>query len=839
MDPPPKPSTPSSTSLFQVYLRLKPPTTSTAHPAQLLTSLYPSLPTFDRYLTVEAPAAEEAAPTYITIYPPNDTRRRAVEKFAFTRVFQEDAEQLDIFRGTGVMGLIEGVLGDSKRGKGRDGLLATLGVTGSGKSHTILGSRTQRGMTQMSLDVLFRTLNDRLVRSSRDADLLQSVSTADASEAQLFSAANFLGDLYGDSHTERASSRAPTPMMVGNESSHSLFPPSIGLYPSLLGLNTGSSSPQARDQRTPNSPILKLTRSLAKSYATSKDGSTTPSASSRHRLQRPSTLPQIPAVEDVPKTTDTDAEYAIIISMYEVYNDRIFDLLTCSSSTGAPSTTSKIGAFKDHLRRRPLLFKSTEKSPDRKVVAGLRKVVCDDLNQALMVLETGLHERRVAGTGSNSVSSRSHGFFCVEVKKRAAGKDNRRSGDWSGSTLTVVDLAGSERARNAKTAGATLAEAGKINESLMYLGQCLQMQSDSHEGNRPALVPFRQCKLTELLFSNSFPSSSSSHQHPSSHRNPQKAVMIVTADPLGDFNATSQILRYSALARDVTVPRIPSITSTILSGTTAKGHPGSGRTTPSSVTAEELEQAAQELLRLSEEVDVLHFKLAEEENRRRDAEAAWKAAEERCIAVEQEVREECGADMERRIEEERRRWKGAWCEEADRNDQHMDKKLEILTQAIPIYEDPPLTESTRIAELEDDNAALQRRIDLLEREMHSRSPTKAAKTKRILTPARPLRAFSGSNNSTAASPSAETMHVNEAVEQTISVMSRMTLKENEMTGGGTEGMDVMRSARKENQMFVLEASEAKPPKTPGTAARKMRKLTTRKWDLGPEEMITP
>ena len=43
---------------------------------------------------------------------------------------------------------------------------------------------------------------------------------------------------------------------------------------------------------------------------------------------------------------------------------------------------------------------------------------------------------------------------------------------------------GSERARNAKTAGATLAEAGKINESLMYLGQCLQMQSDCNEGNK-------------------------------------------------------------------------------------------------------------------------------------------------------------------------------------------------------------------------------------------------------------------------------------------------------------------------------------------------------------------
>lgn len=98
-----------------------------------------------------------------------------------------------------------------------------------------------------------------------------------------------------------------------------------------------------------------------------------------------------------------------------------------------------------------------------------------------MVLEAGLHERRVAGTGSNSVSSRSHGFFCVEVKKRRRGRTNAR---WGASTLSIVDLAGSERARDAKTQGATLAEAGKINESLMYLGQCLQMQSDASNATK-------------------------------------------------------------------------------------------------------------------------------------------------------------------------------------------------------------------------------------------------------------------------------------------------------------------------------------------------------------------
>jgi hypothetical protein len=167
---------------------------------------------------------------------------------------------------------------------------------------------------------------------------------------------------------------------------------------------------------------------------------------------------------------DPSAEYAVVISMYEVYNDRIFDLLT----PPVKSATTK------EYRRRPLLFKSTEASPDRKVVAGLRKVICSNLQQALLVLEAGLHERRVTGTNSNSASSRSHGFFCVEVRKRPKATRTRGAeSPWSGAALTIVDLAGSERARDAKTAGATLAEAGKINESLMYLGQCLQMQSDA------------------------------------------------------------------------------------------------------------------------------------------------------------------------------------------------------------------------------------------------------------------------------------------------------------------------------------------------------------------------
>ena len=139
--------------------------------------------------------------------------------------------------------------------------------------------------------------------------------------------------------------------------------------------------------------------------------------------------------------------------------------------------------------------------------------------------------------------------------------------------------------------------------------------------------------------------------------------MIVTADPLGDFNATSQILRYSALAREVTVPRIPSVTSTILHGTNANA--SSQKTTSNLDVPDDsmMEIAFSEIARLTEEVEILNVKLAEQEGRRKEAEEGWQRSEEKVEEIERQVREECWSEMEKRAEEDRRRWMNAWREE--------------------------------------------------------------------------------------------------------------------------------------------------------------------------------
>lgn len=749
MEPPQK----AHANLFQVYLRLRPPQAGNSNSSNS-----------ERFLLVEEPA-EHDAPTHITLNPPND-RRRAIEKFAFTRVFEEDATQLDLFQGTRVLPLVEGVLAPHG-GDGTDGLLATLGVTGSGKTHTMLGSRSQRGLTQLALDVLFRSIDANILDCDTSPTLEASLRSSDASEASIYSAPAFLETVYSDFNgPSRAGSRATTPM--------------IGDYP--------------------------------------------PPPTPRRHLQRPSALPQAPDISSIRASCDPSAEYAIVISMYEVYNDRIFDLLT---------PPIKSNATKEY-RRRPLLFKSTELSPDRKVVAGLRKVICGNIKEALMVLEAGLHERRVAGTGSNSVSSRSHGFFCVEIKKRRRGRHNAR---WGTSTLSIVDLAGSERARDAKTQGTTLAEAGKINESLMYLGQCLQMQSDASNTTKPNLVPFRQCKLTELLFSNSFPSASLSHSA-ISKRAPQKAVMIVTADPLGDFNATSQILRYSALAREVTVPRIPSITSTILAngGTTMQSYQsessvGSRSPTSSPVMSHHkpyyqpsgahsrmfspasdteratMENAALEIARMAEIIDQLNAELARESEARMTAEAHLLSMEDRIEELEQEIREECYADFEQRLALEMGRWKASLSIEQERGEEHWDRKVEVLARSVgvvtvtaPSSDDDDVEnedkENILIENLEEENERLRREVSILKRELSGRTPTKRS----------PL-------------------------QERGDVPSVRSSASSDVLGGLGNRMEQLRMNNGEEKKALKVSSSGSPTK-------KVRKLATKKWEgVAPDDEL--
>lgn len=265
-------------------------------------------------------------------------------------------------------------------------------------------------------------------------------------------------------------------------------------------------------------------------------------------------------------------------------------------------------------------------------------------------------------------------------------------------------------------------------------------------------MPFRQCKMTELLFSNSFSTSSAGV---AVRRNPQRGVMIVTADAHGDLNATSQILRYSALAREVTVPRVPSITSTILAETPSTSHAsppimspdypppqrrgyfghGSGgghrNFSPGSDNGDRvlMEHAALEIARMQEEITNLHIELDHEREARVTAEAHLLSMEDRLLEVEQMVREDCMAEFDARFELELARWKATLAAEQEKGEEHWDRKMELFEKGlgVTVAEDDDVGEDKEnllVEDLEQENERLRRENEILKRELAGRSPTK-------------------------------------------------------------------------------------------------------------------
>lgn len=74
-------------------------------------------------------------------------------RYVFKHIFDVDSTQHECFT-TVAQPLVEGLI------KGRNGLLFSYGVTGSGKTYTMTGNKQNRGIMPRCLDVLFKTISD-------------------------------------------------------------------------------------------------------------------------------------------------------------------------------------------------------------------------------------------------------------------------------------------------------------------------------------------------------------------------------------------------------------------------------------------------------------------------------------------------------------------------------------------------------------------------------------------------------------------------------------------------------------------------------------------------------
>ncbi|TIC01948.1 kinesin-domain-containing protein [Wallemia mellicola] len=266
---------------------------------------------------------------------------------------------------------------------------------------------------------------------------------------------------------------------------------------------------------------------------------------------RPSSVSQS---EDMSFDLDKNYKYAIWISFAEIYNEKVYDLLESLPSTSNLQPSNSVGSMGTAaskkttivVKRKALGLRS-DRDADAKYIEGLREVRCDSPEQARALLELGTHNRQVFSTLANRASSRSHSIFNIRVM-RVHGAAQRDPNAVSFSRLSLVDLAGSERSKNTGNTGERLREAGNINKSLMVLGQCmetLRTNQRRQESKKPVPVPFRHSKLTEI-FQSFFVGDG-------------KAVMLVHCNPFDtSFMETSHVMKFSAVARDVTVSKAPS-----------------------------------------------------------------------------------------------------------------------------------------------------------------------------------------------------------------------------------------------------------------------------------------
>lgn len=170
------------------------------------------------------------------------------------------------------------------------------------------------------------------------------------------------------------------------------------------------------------------------------------------------------------KQNDSNYRTEITLSVFEIYNESILDLLSTESKT-----------LDIRLQENGKIY-----------IQDLVCMKCESFNNAEATLEKAQQNRKVGDHKLNSASSRSHLVVRLNVIRT-----EMISLSTTSSELNLIDLAGSERLSRTEASGETLKEAQSINKSLSALGDVIQALNSTKTSNRH--IPFRNSKLTFLL----------------------------------------------------------------------------------------------------------------------------------------------------------------------------------------------------------------------------------------------------------------------------------------------------------------------------------------------------
>ncbi|KAH6775566.1 kinesin 3 [Perilla frutescens var. hirtella] len=172
-------------------------------------------------------------------------------------------------------------------------------------------------------------------------------------------------------------------------------------------------------------------------------------------------------------------KYEMQVSMLEIYNEAIRDLLATNKSTFDATRVENAGKQ----------YAIKHDANGNTYVSDLTIVDVRSSREVSYLLERAAQSRSVGKTQMNEQSSRSHFVFTLRIIGVNESTDQQVQG-----VLNLIDLAGSERLSKSGSTGDRLKETQAINKSLSSLSDVIFALAKKEEH-----VPFRNSKLTYLL----------------------------------------------------------------------------------------------------------------------------------------------------------------------------------------------------------------------------------------------------------------------------------------------------------------------------------------------------
>ncbi|KAK7736719.1 hypothetical protein SLS53_006929 [Cytospora paraplurivora] len=170
----------------------------------------------------------------------------------------------------------------------------------------------------------------------------------------------------------------------------------------------------------------------------------------------------------IEKDSNGATTVSIALSYYEIYNDKVFDLL-------------------EPVEKRTLSGLPLREANGKTIVVGLSEQPCQDLKDFEKLYIDANNNRVTAATKLNAQSSRSHAILRVKVTQTTGDQVLE-------SIASAIDLAGSEDNRRTENNKERLVESAAINKSLFVLSQCVEAIS---RGDKR--IPYRESKMTRIL----------------------------------------------------------------------------------------------------------------------------------------------------------------------------------------------------------------------------------------------------------------------------------------------------------------------------------------------------